>query len=29
MGYGLPAYNMGFNQKGWQQIASTKKSYDT
>jgi len=29
MGYGLPAYNMGFNQKGWKQIASTKKSTDT
>jgi len=29
MGYGLPAYNMGFNQKGWKDVASTKKSSDT
>jgi len=29
MDYGLPAYNMGFNQKGWNAVASTKKSSDT
>lgn len=25
MSYGLPAYNMGFNQKKWNIIASSKK----
>jgi len=29
MDYGLPAYNMGFNQKGWKAIASSKSSSDT
>jgi len=29
MAYGLPAYNMGFNQKGWKAVASTKISSDT
>ncbi|MCR4376857.1 MAG: radical SAM protein [Rhodospirillales bacterium] len=29
MDYGLPAYNMGFNQKGWKAIASSKPSSDT
>ncbi|HEY9078870.1 radical SAM protein [Magnetovibrio sp.] len=28
MGYGLPAYNMGFNQGGWKAVASTKTSSD-
>lgn len=27
--YGLPAYNMGFNQQGWKQVAQTKTSNDT
>jgi organic radical activating enzyme len=26
---GLPAYNMGFNQAGWKQVAATKTSLDT
>jgi organic radical activating enzyme len=29
MDYGLPAYNMGFNQNGWKAIASSKPSSDT
>jgi hypothetical protein len=24
----LPEYNMGFNQKKWQQVAEKKKSFD-
>jgi len=29
MRHGLPAYNMGFNQKGWKATASSKLSSDT
>jgi len=29
MNYGLPEYNMGYNRKGWDQIASKKASLDT
>ena len=28
MKLGLPAYNMGFNQEGWQQVAAKKKCTD-
>ena len=28
MHYGLPAYNMGFNQSGWKKVAATKVSKD-